>query len=79
MTHDAGAIVQESAFRLQQTCAASAARVLGLFFCPIAVWKDRVGTAKGRRRPSDGEIKAARRVVRIMGSKRVLLQTLMAA
>src|SRR5260370_20030787 len=32
-------VTKDSAYRLQRTCAESAAEVLGLVFCPIAVWR----------------------------------------
>jgi hypothetical protein len=60
-TRDPRAVTKDSAYRLQRTCAESAAGVLGLVFCPIAVWRR---IAQGRReadcRPSDGKIKGAR-------------------
>jgi hypothetical protein len=59
-TRNACAATKDWTYRLQRTCAESAAGVLGLVFCPIAVWRR---IAQGRRqadcRPSDGKIKAA--------------------
>src|SRR6266480_4920959 len=38
-TPDARAVTKDSAYRSQRTCAESAAEVLSLAFCPIAVWR----------------------------------------
>jgi hypothetical protein len=60
-TPDARAFTKDSTYQLQRTCAESAAGVLGLVFRPIAVWRRTAQERRGaNRRPSDGNIKAAR-------------------
>jgi hypothetical protein len=60
-TRDARAVTHDSAYRLQRTCLGSAARVLGLVFCLIAVWRRIAqGRQEADRRPGDGKIKGAR-------------------
>jgi hypothetical protein len=57
-TRDARTVTNDSAYRLQQTCERSAAGVLGLVFCSIAVWR-RTSQERWEAdcRPSDGKIK----------------------
>src|SRR5260370_42213598 len=55
-TCDGGAVTKDSAYRLQRTCAESAAGVLGLVFCLIAVWRRTAQERRGaERRPADCE------------------------
>jgi hypothetical protein len=54
-------VTKDSAYRLQRTCAESAAGVLGLVFCPIAVWRRIAQTRREANcQPSEGKIKGAR-------------------
>ena len=80
VTHDACGVTKDSAYRLQRTCAESAAGVLGLVFCPIAVWRR---IAQGRRgadhRPLDSRIKRARCVVVGRQSVQKLIATFLAS
>jgi hypothetical protein len=83
-TRHGRAVTKGSAYRLQRTCAESAAAVVDLFFCPIAVWRRIAQRRRGGYRRDYLRALAQRVVVgaqelRIMGSKSELLRTLVAA